>query len=188
MNRGFSIIPIPFPHRGWHPSYSLIPPAAIGYRDSDTNFLPRLTLTQSPSHGKNNPVEIHAQSLSSVEDIHFLRYSKGFLAMAYSLHGLWSSCLPRRGSLAPSYRQGMLSLLETQNGRRRNATAKGPEWGIQLHNALGRHSLGGQESGLLVTTPSTVMHPLERLFELELKWTCPGTGISHQHFATPPIL
>lgn len=53
----------------------------------------------------------------------------------------------------------MLSLLETQNGRRRNAAVKGPEGGIQLRNALGRHSPGEQESGLLVTTPNTVMYP-----------------------------
>lgn len=82
----------------------------------------------------------------------------------------------------------MLSLLETQNGRRRNAAVKGSEGGIQLRNALGRHSPGGQESGLLVTTPNTVMYPLERLFEPEQKWTCSGTGTSDQHFATPPIL
>lgn len=94
---GLSIIPIPFSHRGWYPSYSLIPPAAMSYQDSDTTFHPRLTLTQSPSHGKNCPVEIHTQSHSSVEDIPFFKYSKGFLAMAYNLHGLWSSCSQGEG-------------------------------------------------------------------------------------------
>lgn len=110
------------------------------YQDSDTTFLARLTFTQSPSHEKNNPVEIHTQSHSSVEDIHFLRYSKGILVTAFEApasqgEGPWHQATAKE------------SLLETKTGRGRNAAVKGREGGIQLHSALGDTHLRDRNLG-----------------------------------------
>lgn len=70
--------PSPLPHRGWYPFYSLFPPAAMSYQDSDITFHPRLTLIQSPSHGKNNPADMHTPSHSSLKMSIFLGTAKDF--------------------------------------------------------------------------------------------------------------
>lgn len=86
--------------------------------------------------------------------------------------------------LSPKPQQGVLSLLETDNSRGRNASVKwleGRQRGIQLHTPTTWHSPEGQDSWLLAAASSIVLYPLERLFELKWKWTCPGIGSWDQH-------
>lgn len=122
----------------------------------------------------------------------FLRWGHSFSqvqqrSFSHILWSLWPLKLlpPRKGASALSHNLRVLSLLETDYGRGRNASVRGPESegrGIQLHSPLGRHSPGGQESWLLVAASGSVTYLLERLFELVWKYiTCPGRRSSDQH-------